>query len=228
MARLWVRDIAYALLRLGWSAKRQEVLSELKQNAHTFYPSANRALDKINNGRSDNFEQTVNGTFSRHCCDSSAKAKSPTDYFIHGDGGRGHWELLYYDINWDGVGFNQPHGGDYEYERIDNLIINPTYAKELLGFGFEDSVGEVYIIKNKAWKDWYKIGKTTNFKLRISTYRTGDPHREYELVTKKKFVNCGTAELQAQRQARKIKIDEDHEWFKIKDESEVKKLLDNI
>jgi len=43
--------------------------------------------------------------------------------------------------------------------------------------------GEVYILKNPAWKDWYKVGKAVDATDRCKSYQTSSPHRDYELVT---------------------------------------------
>ena len=45
----------------------------------------------------------------------------------------------------------------------------------------------MYILKNPAWKNWYKIGKAIESTDRCNGYQTGSPHRDYELVTYKKF-----------------------------------------
>ena len=51
--------------------------------------------------------------------------------------------------------------------------------------------GEVYILKNPAWKNWYKIGKAIESTDRCNGYQTSSPHRDYELVTYKKFKHRG-------------------------------------
>ena len=42
--------------------------------------------------------------------------------------------------------------------------------------------GSVYIIKNKAWDGWLKIGSSTNVINRLNTFNTASPLRDYELV----------------------------------------------
>ena len=47
--------------------------------------------------------------------------------------------------------------------------------------------GEVYVLKNPAWSNWYKIGKAIESVDRCNQYQTSSPHRDYEIVTYKKF-----------------------------------------
>ena len=54
--------------------------------------------------------------------------------------------------------------------------------------------GEVYILKNRAWKDWYKIGKAVDAVDRCKSYQTSSPHRDYELVTFAKVDDRNKAE----------------------------------
>ena len=54
--------------------------------------------------------------------------------------------------------------------------------------------GEVYILKNPAWKDWYKIGKAVDAVDRCKSYQTSSPHRDYELVTFAKVDDRNKAE----------------------------------
>ena len=54
--------------------------------------------------------------------------------------------------------------------------------------------GEVYILKNPAWKDWYKIGKAVAATDRCKSYQTSSPHRDYELVTFAKVDDRNKAE----------------------------------
>ena len=54
--------------------------------------------------------------------------------------------------------------------------------------------GEVYVLKNPAWKNWYKIGKAVDSGDRCNGYQTSSPHRDYTLVTSIKVNNRGVAE----------------------------------
>lgn len=39
----------------------------------------------------------------------------------------------------------------------------------------------VYLISNKAFPGWVKVGITGNLKKRISSYQTSSPHRDYKI-----------------------------------------------
>ena len=75
--------------------------------------------------------------------------------------------------------------------------------------------GEVYILKNPAWKNWYKIGKAIESTDRCNGYQTGSPHRDYELVTYKKFKHRGVAEKMAHSLAESLSRKRAKEWFYI-------------
>jgi DNA-directed RNA polymerase subunit RPC12/RpoP len=75
--------------------------------------------------------------------------------------------------------------------------------------------GEVYILKNPAWDNWYKIGKAVESVDRCNQYQTGSPHRDYELVTYKKFKHRGVAEKMAHSLAEGLSRKRLNEWFYI-------------
>ena len=90
--------------------------------------------------------------------------------------------------------------------------------------------GEVYILKNPAWKNWYKIGKAIESTDRCNGYQTGSPHRDYELVTYKKFKNRGVAEKMAHSLAEGLSRKRAKEWFYIEnlDKEDFDKMLNLI
>ena len=87
--------------------------------------------------------------------------------------------------------------------------------------------GEVYILKNPAWKNWYKIGKAIESTDRCNGYQTGSPHRDYELVTYKKFKHRGVAEKMAHSLAEGLSRKRANEWFYIEnlDKEDFDKML---
>jgi hypothetical protein len=90
--------------------------------------------------------------------------------------------------------------------------------------------GEVYILKNPAWDNWYKIGKAIESKDRCNGYQTGSPHRDYELVTYKKFKHRGVAEKMAHSLAEGLSRKRANEWFYIEnlDKEDFDKMLNLI
>jgi DNA-directed RNA polymerase subunit RPC12/RpoP len=75
--------------------------------------------------------------------------------------------------------------------------------------------GEVYVLKNPAWSNWYKIGKAIESTDRCNQYQTGSPHRDYEIVTYKKFKHRGVAEKMAHSLAESLSRKRANEWFYI-------------
>ena len=90
--------------------------------------------------------------------------------------------------------------------------------------------GEVYVLKNPAWDNWYKIGKAIESKDRCNGYQTGSPHRDYELVTYKKFKHRGVAEKMAHSLAEGLSRKRLNEWFYIEnlDKEDFDKMLNLI
>lgn len=43
----------------------------------------------------------------------------------------------------------------------------------------KSNIGYIYVLKNPAYPDYVKIGKTLNLGMRLSTYNTGSPYRDY-------------------------------------------------
>ena len=75
--------------------------------------------------------------------------------------------------------------------------------------------GEVYVLRNPAWSNWYKIGKAIESVDRCNQYQTGSPHRDYEIVTYKKFKHRGVAEKMAHSLAEGLSRKRANEWFYI-------------
>tara|TARA_R100000951_G_C2630639_1_gene177538 strand:- start:780 stop:1373 length:594 start_codon:yes stop_codon:yes gene_type:complete len=75
--------------------------------------------------------------------------------------------------------------------------------------------GEVYVITNKAWDGWVKIGMAVDAVDRLNSYQTSSPHRDYILIHKEFFSDRRRAEAQAHREARKVAKKHNSEWFKL-------------
>ena len=91
---------------------------------------------------------------------------------------------------------------------------NDAAFSSLVNYVFSTE-GEVYILKNPAWDNWYKIGKAVESVDRCNQYQTGSPHRDYELVTYKKFKHRGVAEKMAHSLAESLSRKRANEWFYI-------------
>ena len=91
---------------------------------------------------------------------------------------------------------------------------NDAAFSSLVNYVFSTE-GEVYVLKNPAWDNWYKIGKAIESTDRCNGYQTGSPHRDYELVTYKKFKHRGVAEKMAHSLAEGLSRKRLNEWFYI-------------
>ena len=77
------------------------------------------------------------------------------------------------------------------------------------------SPGYLYIISNKSWPGWIKVGSTKNLKTRLQTYQTGSPFRDYEILYSIKHPNYLKTEknikIQMAHFAKQIK----NEWYEV-------------
>ena len=90
--------------------------------------------------------------------------------------------------------------------------------------------GEVYIIKNPAWKGWYKIGKAVDAEDRCNGYQTRSPHSDYEIVSTVSVSNRGLGEKVAHSLAEGLCKERSNEWFRIEnlDKNDFDKFLDLV
>lgn len=91
----------------------------------------------------------------------------------------------------------------------------------------KEKSGDVYVITNKAWSGWVKIGMAIDAEDRCKQYQTSSPHRDYELKYCKSFLNRKTAEYKAHELCKTESKDNKGEWFKLKISSAIK-IIDNI
>jgi len=79
----------------------------------------------------------------------------------------------------------------------------------------KETKGHVYIIQNKAWPDWLKVGKAVDAEDRLKSYQTGDAFRSYTLSISYEVGNRHEAETAAHTALSKICEDRHNEWFKM-------------
>ena len=87
--------------------------------------------------------------------------------------------------------------------------------------------GEVYIVTNKAWKGWLKVGMAIDAEDRCNGYQTGSPLRDYKLRYSKSFNNRRKAETKALLLCSKKAKKRNGEWFKMPIQ-EAKNLIETI
>lgn len=88
--------------------------------------------------------------------------------------------------------------------------------------------GDVYIITNKAWPEWVKIGKAVDATDRLKSYQTSDPFRAYELYHSVTKENRHTAEVEAHKALEVLSKDRKNEWFKVDLETAVSCIEGNV
>jgi len=87
--------------------------------------------------------------------------------------------------------------------------------------------GYVYIIINKAWPDWVKIGMATDVKERLKQFQTASPHRDYEVAYSVYSVDRAVSESEAHAEAKLLGYKCNKEWFNMT-VAEAKNILDNL
>ena len=75
--------------------------------------------------------------------------------------------------------------------------------------------GHVYVITNKAWPSWLKIGMALDAQDRLSGYQTSSPHRDYVLEHSVWSNQRRKAEQQAHSRATMLSEEVAGEWFKL-------------
>lgn len=80
---------------------------------------------------------------------------------------------------------------------------------------FTVTEGFLYIIENKAWPNYYKIGMTLDTEERLRSYQTYSPKRDYVLRSYRFFKN----RRQAEKELHKLLENEraEGEWFELPD-----------
>ncbi len=74
--------------------------------------------------------------------------------------------------------------------------------------------GEVYVIYNKAWPEWVKVGMAVDSNDRLKNYQTSSPFRDYALLYSYEVNDRRVAESAAHVRLAK-ECDNINEWFKL-------------
>ena len=136
-------------------------------------------------------------------------------WYIHSDGGRRKYKSRHMTnkgrMYVDGKYIPQTHplykAGRYKSFNHAAFSSFENYNKS--------SEGDVYVITNKAWPEWIKVGKAVTAKDRLKSYQTSDPFRAYELHCKFVVRDRHIFELQAHQLLKAEASDFKNEWFKI-------------
>lgn len=93
--------------------------------------------------------------------------------------------------------------------------------------GSGSTEGYVYVITNKAWPGWVKIGMAVDAEDRLNGYQTSSPHRDYKLEHFVKTNDRRASESEAHTKALRLSANFNNEWFEITVE-QAKHILDNL
>ena len=95
------------------------------------------------------------------------------------------------------------------YKTFNDAAFEGTYKLENIKEGY------VYVITNKAFPGWVKIGMAIDAEDRLKSYQTSSPYRDYQLLHSVYVTNRRAIERKAHRKVSKIAEDRQNEWFKV-------------
>ena len=75
--------------------------------------------------------------------------------------------------------------------------------------------GYLYIISNKSWPGWIKIGSTRNLRARLQSYQTSSPFRDYEILYSIKHPLYLKAEKNIKKQMKYFATQIRNEWYEV-------------
>ena len=110
---------------------------------------------------------------------------------------------------------------DGKYISVDHPLHKPGRYKSLddawshVEIDKRSKSGDVYIVRNTAWPNWYKVGKAVDANDRLKSYQTSSPHRDFVLCHSEYFENRHVAEKAIQKLLKKHKHchGSKGEWF---------------
>jgi hypothetical protein len=107
------------------------------------------------------------------------------------------------------------------YKTFSDAAFDGTYKLDTIKEGY------VYVITNKAWPDWVKIGMAIDAEDRCNGYQTSSPFRDYVLEHTVETNDRRKSEREAHTKAAKLAKETSGEWFKL-DVETAKQILDNL
>ena len=106
------------------------------------------------------------------------------------------------------------------YKNINDAVFSQSSINQI-------QEGYVYVITNKAWPDWVKIGMAIDAEDRLSGYQTSSPHRDYILEHSVHSNDRRKSEQEAHTRATKLASETNGEWFKLTVQQAIE-VLDNL
>ena len=106
------------------------------------------------------------------------------------------------------------------YKNINDAVFSQSSINQI-------QEGYVYVMTNKAWPDWVKIGMAIDAEDRLNGYQTSSPHRDYVLEHYVASSDRRKSESEAHTRALPLASDSKGEWFKLSVEQAIT-ILDNL
>ena len=141
----------------------------------------------------------------KNCCNPNRHIKNPTRMYVNGKY----------------ISRKHPLYKPGRYKTFSDAAFDGTYKLDSIKEGY------VYVITNKAWPEWVKIGMAIDAEDRCNGYQTSSPHRDYILEHSVYSNDRRKAEQQAHTRATKLATEANGEWFKLTVQ-QAKEVLDNL
>ena len=106
------------------------------------------------------------------------------------------------------------------YKNINDAVFSQSSINQI-------QEGYVYVITNKAWLGWVKIGMAIDAEDRLNGYQTSSPMRDFVLEHYVASNDRRKSEKEAHTKALPLSIDCKGEWFKMSVEQAIT-ILDNL
>tara|TARA_R100000951_G_scaffold82311_1_gene70035 strand:+ start:48 stop:635 length:588 start_codon:yes stop_codon:yes gene_type:complete len=107
------------------------------------------------------------------------------------------------------------------YKTFNDAAFAGTYKLDYIKEGY------VYVITNKAWPEWVKIGMAIDAEDRLNGYQTSSPMRDFVLEYSITSNDRRKSEKEAHTRALPLATDSKGEWFKISVQQAIT-ILDNL
>lgn len=88
--------------------------------------------------------------------------------------------------------------------------------------------GYLYIISNKSWENWVKIGVTENLNKRLQQYQTASPFRDYVIEYSLFHPQYLEAEKKIKEVMKHFASEIRNEWFKISTDFAISRLHEQL
>jgi len=149
--------------------------------------------------------RSMGRTQCKDCCNPNRLIKNPTRMYVNGKY----------------VSRKHPFYKPGRYKTFNDAAFEGTYKLDSIKEGY------VYVITNKAWLGWVKIGMAIDAEDRLNGYQTSSPMRDFVLEHYVASNDRRKSEKEAHAKALPLSIDCKGEWFKMSVEQAIT-ILDNL